>query len=220
MPPDKKERPQRRGSGRPIEKSPWRSAEDQERDRQLKRDALLRAAAIEFGEHGFRTTSLDVVAARLGIAKPTIYHYFSSKEEILYEIAHQSLGSMLAAIENIPGENGLERLRTLLIAYARTLTVDYGKCVIRTPEYDLAPEGRGRLLEMKREIDRTIRAAITEGMADGSIRRCDAKMAGFVVAGGLNWIARWHRESGPMTDEEVARSCVDILLDGLRPRNE
>jgi len=204
-------------SPRLPEKSPWLNAEDQEKERQLKRTALLRAAAIEFGERGFRSTSLDVVAARLGISKPTIYHYFSSKEEILYEIVNESLKSMIEVIDSARGRNGFERLRALLIAYAKTLTVDYGKCVIRTPEYDLSEEGRHKLVGMKREIDTTIRAAIREGIADGSIRNCDVKMAAFVVAGGLNWIARWHNPAGPMTDDQVAYTCVDILLDGFRP---
>lgn len=198
------------------EKSPWLNADDQERERQIKRNALLRAAAIEFGERGFRSTSLDVVATRLGISKPTIYHYFSSKEEILYEIVRESLGTMQSVIDAAQGSNGLQRLRALLIAYAKTLTVDYGKCVIRTPEYDLSPEGRKQLVGMKKEIDTTIRTAIREGIEDGSIRNCDVRMAAFVVAGGLNWIARWHNPEGPLSDDEVATTCVDILLEGFR----
>lgn len=197
------------------EKSPWLNAEDLERERQLKRNALLRAAAIEFGERGFRSTSLDVVAARLGISKPTIYHYFSSKEEILYEVMKESLAQMQSVIDAAKGVNGFQRLRALLVAYAKTLTVDYGKCVIRTPAYDLSPEGREQLVGMKKEIDETIRRAIREGIEDGSIRNRDVKIASFVVAGGLNWIAQWHNPEGPMSDDEVANACVDILLEGF-----
>lgn len=208
------------GSRTRGEKSPWLNAEDQERERQLKRNALLRAAAIEFGERGFRSTSLDVVAARLGISKPTIYHYFSSKEEILYEIMEESLGKMQGVIDAAQGANGFQRLRALLVAYAKTLTVDYGKCVIRTPEYDLSPEGREQLLGMKKVIDETIRKAILEGIEDGSIRNCDVKIASFVVAGGLNWIAQWHNPEGPLSDDEIANRCVDILLEGFSSRED
>lgn len=208
------------GSRTGGEKSPWLNAEDQERERQLKRNALLRAAAIEFGERGFRSTSLDVVAARLGISKPTIYHYFSSKEEILYEIMKESLGKMQGVIDAAQGANGFQRLRALLVAYAKTLTVDYGKCVIRTPEYDLSPEGREQLLGMKKVIDETIRKAILEGIEDGSIRNCDVKIASFVVAGGLNWIAQWHNPEGPLSDDEIANRCVDILLEGFSSRED
>jgi len=202
------------------EKSPWLNSADQERERQLKRSALLRAAAIEFGERGFRSTSLDVVAAKLGISKPTIYHYFSNKEEILYEIVKESLGTMQRVIDAAQGANGLQRLRALLIAYAKTLTVDYGKCVIRTPEYDLSPEGRKQLAGMKKEIDKTIRNAIREGIEDGSIRNCDVRMAGFVVAGGLNWIAQWHSPEGPLSDDEVAETCVSILLEDFSNKSD
>jgi len=213
-------RKRKTGSRTRGEKSPWLNVEDQERERQLKRNALLRAAAIEFGERGFRSTSLDIVAARLGISKPTIYHYFSCKEEILYEIVKESLITMQRVIDAAEGANGFQRLRALLIAYAKTLTVDYGKCVIRTPKYDLSPEGREQLIGMKKEVDKTIREAIREGIEDGSIRDYDVKMATFVVAGGLNWIAQWHNPDGPLSDDEVANQCVDILLGGFsnRPR--
>lgn len=196
-------------------KSPWMNAKDQIRERQLKRTALLRAAAIEFGRRGFRSTSLDVVAARLGISKPTIYHYFSSKEEILFEIVKESLVAMQSVINAAQGANGFQRLRALLIAYTKTLTVDYGKCVIRTPDYDLSPEGREQIVSMKREIDKTIRAAINEGIKDGSIRDCDVKIAAFVTAGGLNWIAQWHDSEGALSEDCIAETCVGILLQGL-----
>src|SRR3954452_6177364 len=54
-----------------------------------RRDEILREAALLFLESGYRGTSMGTIADRVGIAKPTLYHYWRSKEDILYEIHKQ-----------------------------------------------------------------------------------------------------------------------------------
>ena len=63
----------------------WKTQAQREQERALKREAVLRAAARAFSEQGFHRTSLDDVAERLNVTKPTIYHYVRSKDEILFE---------------------------------------------------------------------------------------------------------------------------------------
>ena len=60
------------------------NAFDRDHQRNLKREAVLRAAASAFNRRGYANTSLDDIAAMLGVSKPTLYQYFGSKQEILY----------------------------------------------------------------------------------------------------------------------------------------
>ena len=60
--------------------SPWPTAEERGRERQLKREAVLHTAVQSFNERGFHATSLDEVAESLNVTKPTIYHYFGSTQ--------------------------------------------------------------------------------------------------------------------------------------------
>lgn len=198
--------------------SPWLSQAEQKEDRRRKREALLHASAAAFSKKGFHATSLSDVAASLGISKPTIYHYFPKKEDILYEVASEALEKIQVAIDKAKGADGIERLRHLLIVYAKSLTVDYGKCVVRTSDTHLSEDGRVKLAARKREIDVTIRRAIEDAIADGTVRDCDVRMATFVVTGALNWIAQWHQPDGRLSPEEVAQTCTDILLGGLENR--
>lgn len=64
-----------------------------------KRQALLSTAAQMFNERGFHATSLDDVAARLGVSNPTLYYYVRSKEQILLECVQQGLEMTLEGIE-------------------------------------------------------------------------------------------------------------------------
>ncbi|MFZ0500715.1 MAG: helix-turn-helix domain-containing protein, partial [Steroidobacteraceae bacterium] len=65
--------------------SPWRASRERLRDREIKRDAVIRAAARAFNRKGYHNTSLDDIAAALEVTKPTVYYYVSNKEQLLFE---------------------------------------------------------------------------------------------------------------------------------------
>lgn len=190
------------------------------RERDEKREALLHAAVRRFNEHGFHATSLDDVAASMNVSKPTIYYYLGNKDEILFECVRRGLASISEAAEAVAnaGGTGMERLRALMLDYAVIMTGDFGMCVTRTADHELSPPSRAKFRALKREIDRTVRRVIEEGMADGSIAPGDARLATFTVTGALNWIARWYDPAGPLPAEAVAKACVDTLIGGLTPR--
>ena len=83
----------------PAVASPWAGVPDRERQREAKRQAVLQAAAQLFNERGFHATSLDDIAARLCVSKPTLYYYVKNKDEILLQCVRQGLDMMLAGIE-------------------------------------------------------------------------------------------------------------------------
>ena len=200
--------------------SPWPDAPERLRQRALKRDAVLHAAVQSFNERGFRATSLDDVAVSLNVTKPTIYHYFASKDEILFECVRLGLEGIREAARAVEerGGSGLERLKALMRDYAIVMTKDFGMCVTRTADHELSRESRVRFRALKREIDVTVRRVVEDGMTDGSIRPGDARLVTFTVAGALNWIARWYDADGSLTPEEIADSVVATLVEGLAPR--
>src|SRR5262249_50625138 len=75
----------------PAPGSPWPRREERARERELKRDAVLRTAVALFNKNGVRATSLAGVAKALNVTKPTIYHYFSTKDEILFECVRRGV---------------------------------------------------------------------------------------------------------------------------------
>ena len=200
--------------------SPFRTRAEKMQDRADKREAVLRAAVRMFNAHGFHATSLDDVAASLGISKPTISHYLGNKEQVLIECVTRGLEPLRSAAEQARAQagSGLERLRRFLIDYARTNMDDFGRCMVRTGDELLSPASAASIRARKREIDATLRALIAEGIADGSIAPVDVKMSAFALAGALNWPARWHDPAGPDSPETIATGLVDMLIGGLAPR--
>ena len=173
--------------------SPFKTVEERAAERAAKREAVLRAAVRMFNERGFYSTSLDDVAASLGISKRTIYHYLSSKDQVLLE--------------------------TFLRRYAEINMEDFGRCVIRTGEEALSPESMPHYNRLKRGVDTAMRDMIAEAVADGSIPPIDVKIAAFTLAGALNWPARWHQPDGSLSAQQIAAAMTNLLMRGVAPED-
>jgi AcrR family transcriptional regulator len=200
--------------------SPWTQPRDREREREVKREAVLRAAAQLFNEKGYHATSLDEVAERLHVTKPTLYYYVRNKEAILFECVRIGLEMMRAAIEaaGASGGSAMDKLVSAMREYARVATMDFGMCIIRVGEEPLPPESQRQLRRLKAAIDHEFRRLIQQGIAEGSIAPCDPKIAAFTLAGALSWIARWYRPGGALEPDEIAAQCIGLIVNGLVPR--
>jgi AcrR family transcriptional regulator len=199
----------------------WKAFADRRRDPASKREAVLKTAAQLFLEKSYGRTSLNDVADRLKITKPALYHYFRSKEEILLECYRLGTAMIEEILNDIASQcgTGLAKVEAFIYSYANVMTVSFGRCVMRLDDADLSPEALAEVRSYKRKIDRRLRSFIQEGIGDGSITRCDAKIAAFSIAGALNWICHWYEPEGALSSEEIAKQFARTLTQGLARRN-
>lgn len=197
----------------------WRGRR-RRRDHDTKREAVIRTAARAFDERGYHNTSLDDIAAALGVTKPTIYYYVPNKEQLLFECFRAGLEPIRAALQRAgqaPG-SGRERLREVMHDYAVAIASEYGWCMVRAEHQDLGEELSQRVRALKAEIDRGIRQLLQLGIEDGSIAPVDPKLAAFAIAGALNWIAHWYRAGRSLEPADIAATLVGLFEHGLAPR--
>lgn len=170
-----------------------------------------------FNERGFHATSLDDVAARLNVSKPTLYYYVKSKDEILFECVRAGLQMMQAGIEETRSRGGsaIEQLSSCMRIYGHIVTMDFGMCLIRIGEDPLPPERRKELRRAKSVIDLEFRRLIAAGVEEGSLIPCDPKITAFAIAGALSWIGRWYQPGGEYSAEEVVERLMRTLLGSL-----
>jgi AcrR family transcriptional regulator len=204
----------------PPSASPWASASAREQQRETKRNAVLSTAAQLFNEKGFHATSLDDIAARLNVSKPTLYYYVKNKDEILIECVRRGLEMMHQGIEETRAAGGqaIDQLRACMRVYIRIVTEDFGMCVIRISDDELPPERRQELRRLKSGIDQEFRRLVAAGIAEGSLQDGDPKMIAFVIAGALSWIGRWYQPGGEYSAEEIATQCLATLQNGILQR--
>jgi AcrR family transcriptional regulator len=202
--------------------SPWRANRERLRDREVKREAVIRAAARAFNRKGYHNTSLDDIAAALEVTKPTVYYYVSNKEQLLFECFVAGIEGIRDAFREARAlaAPARERLKAVLRRYGAAVASEFGWCMVRAEDQDLSPDMSAHIKAMKSEIDQGIRRLLREGIQDGSIHPCDPKMTAFALAGSLNWIAHWYRENQSMTGAEIAETFIAVFESGLAPRSQ
>jgi AcrR family transcriptional regulator len=203
-----------------TEASLWSVRQRKPRDHDSKREAVIRAAARAFNARGYHNTSLDDIAADLGVTKPTVYYYVANKEQLLFECVRTGLQRIREAVGEAErsDQSARNRLEDVVRGYAQAIASEYGWCMVRAHEHDLGPEMGREVNALKSEIDQGIRRLLREGIADGSIGSCDPKFTAFAMAGALNWIAHWFRENESMSAAEIAEAFIHFFENGLVPR--
>ena len=201
--------------------SPWAGRRASRAGRALKRDAVILAAARAFRNRGYHNTSLDDLAAGLGVTKPTLYLYVPGKEAMLFECFRAGLAQIHATLTESESGAGAarERLFAFIRGYAAAIVGDFGWCMLRAEDQHLGAALSRRIKLLKAGIDKRMRALIDAGVADGSIRTCDTKMAAFALAGALNWMGHWYRADATLQPTEIADRFIDVFNRGLRGRD-
>ncbi len=201
-------------------RSPWEPAVARARQREAKRQAVLHTAAQLFNQRGFHATSLDDIAERLHVSKPTLYYYVKSKDDILLECVRSALVMMHEGIEavRLGGGRALDQLIACMRIYAGIVTEEFGKCLILIGEDPLPAPQKKELRQLKAGIDGQFRRLIAAGIEEGSITACDPKIAGFILGGALSWIGRWYRDDGALSPDEIIDQAVALLMGGVLAR--
>lgn len=199
--------------------APGRSNSPHVQQKRAKRRAeILHAALAAFREHGFHTTSLDDIAARLGMRKTAIYHYFADKDALLFECHRESLAELERIIEESKRccQGPSERLAYLVREHVRimTNTLEGSPLAFEVPA--LSPKRRAEIVAGRDRYERVLRELVAAGVRAGEFRDVNPKVVVFAMLGSINWIARWYRPEGRLKGDELGREFADYLMQGLQ----
>jgi TetR/AcrR family transcriptional regulator, cholesterol catabolism regulator len=189
-----------------------------------RRAEICRTAARIFNDRGFDATSVSDIARALGMTKAGLYHYFTSKEELLLEI-------MLFGLDRVREEvivpaRGIddpeERLRQIVLRHAQISTRAQGAVAQLIDETRaLPPLARKRVKELQRQYFDVLRETLVALKTAGRLRDVDLTVAAFSVIGMILWLPRWFRQGGRLTDQQAAQEISNLVLAALvqRPAN-
>jgi AcrR family transcriptional regulator len=201
-----------------VQKRAW-GVEIQDRNEQfrLKRQVVIQTAARTFNERGFYKTTLSDIAEELHIAKPTIYHYFKNKDEILFECHRIGIEQITA--EPLPDKaDGAEQLKEFIRRYVRMIVGDFGTCLVMTGTIALEPENRDWVRKGRKDIDKILREIIARGQADKSIVACDPKVTAMFIFGAMNWVPYWYHSDGEISVDALVESVIEFVMRSLKAR--
>jgi TetR/AcrR family transcriptional regulator, cholesterol catabolism regulator len=183
-----------------------------------RRAEICRTAAQLFRDRGFDATSVSDVARALGMTKAGLYHYFESKEALLFEIMSYGLDrvrdEVVVPIRAIRDPE--ERLHQILMRHASIATQGRGAVTHLGDEIRALPPASRRQLEerMRKYVD-LVRDTLAELKAAGRLRDVDPTVAAFSLIGMILWLPRWFRQDGRLTQQQVAKELAKLALGGL-----
>jgi TetR/AcrR family transcriptional regulator, fatty acid metabolism regulator protein len=186
-----------------------------------KRRVLLEAAVRVFARRGFHAARVGDIAEEAGVAHGLLYHYFSSKEEVLETIFRETWADLLAAVRDVEesGEPAREQLRQVAAILLRSWRRDPDlvrvlvRGVARSSELDRRV---GDVGDAFAAIERIVR----RGQEAGELRpELDARLTSVIFYGAIEeLLTGWVLELLPDRDEDVARAeqtVVEIVSGGL-----
>lgn len=183
------------------------------------REAILDAAAAEFAERGYGGATLTRIGDRVGLSKPSVYHYVASKEALLADLLEQVTDRIAEAAVVPASASATERLRAFVRAHV-TVSTESPKAAVLGENLDVlmarAPDTR--LAQVRARHEQRLADILAAGVATGEFDVVAVTPAVKLLFGALNSIPRWYDPGGRRSLEELCDQVVDMVLSGLGGR--
>jgi AcrR family transcriptional regulator len=205
-------------SGAPASGAPVRHAKTRNRRREIADEA-----AALFDEAGSTNPSMEDIANAVGIAKPTLYHYFTSKDEIVLEIHEAFIDLLLERHSERIRHHELDSKSLLLEAMAdifELMETHRGHVRVFFEYYRQLPDPHRSSIRAKRNLYFSmVEDIVRQGIKDGEFRDIDPTLATIAVFGLCNWShLELSRVGGRLRAREFAQHFWDFIVRGFEAR--
>lgn len=181
--------------------------------------AIVRSAARLFRENGFHQTSMDDLAASVGLAKPTVYHYVTSKQDVLYLIHEELFTELSAKYAEREGSvlSPEEGLLEIMVDMISILDARGDYLHVFFDYYSELSQDDRRIIEERRgEYEARVISLFEAGVSSGTFRQ-DVPIRMMVMAffGVGNWAYKWYESDGKLSAREVASYLWEVVVGGV-----
>jgi AcrR family transcriptional regulator len=182
------------------------------------RDRILRTAADLFRERGYRASTLDHIAARLGMSKASLYTHFRAKEEMLAAISRETIEGFSRELGLVlrSGLSPEDKLRRIVREHVRFVIANRSFLTVFFSEEANLPARFARALAAQKDrYDKAVEAMVAEGIRRGVFRDIPPRLVVFGLLGMLNWLYKWYNPRGGWSAEEISAAFLSLVEGGL-----
>ena len=192
-------------------------ARTQAPDYEQRREAIVEVAARLFAKRGFAQTSVSDLSAACSMSKSLMYHYFSSKEDILYAVMASHVDQLESEIDDATSTSADDAtqfkdvIRTFMASYAGA--ADRQKVLLN--ELDNLPAGKRKIIVAKQRhiigaMQKLIVGLYPALASDGARARAQTML----IFGMINWTHTWMNPRGPLRAADIAEMVLDFAVPG------
>src|ERR1700754_2793038 len=186
-------------------------------DYDRKRQGILSRSAALFAEHGYTGTSITMIAEACGVSKALMYHYYSSKDAVLFDLLQDHLQNLVAVVEAAAQSAGepKEKLFGISAALLEAYRGADAEHQVQISRLKLLPPAQQEILtEMERRLVAIVSDAIAAAIPHAAKNRHLLKPLTMSLFGMLNWHYLWFRDGKGITREKYARMVTALILSG------
>ena len=186
------------------------------------KERLLRVATRLFARHGFEGTSVQDIVDAAGVTKGAMYHYYGSKDDLLFEVYHQVLSMQTSHLDEIAVGPGTaeERLRAAAGDVVQTSLDNLDDMIVFFRSLHMLPEDKQTQVRAERRAyQEKFRALVDEGVAAGTFRSdisSDVVVHYFLSV--VNQLGSWYKPDGSLSPGQVGNLFTELLIGGLATR--
>src|ERR1700712_5378984 len=194
-----------------------RMARTRANDYDKKRQGILSRSAALFAQHGYTGTSITMIAEACGVSKALMYHYYSSKDAVLFDLLQDHLQNLVTAVEAAAQSAGeaKEKLFAISAALLEAYRGADAEHQVQISSLKLLPPAEQETLK---ELERKLVAIVSEAIAAAipllAKKRQLLKPLTMSLFGMLNWHYLWFRDGKGITREKYARMVTGLILAG------
>jgi TetR/AcrR family transcriptional regulator len=183
-----------------------------------KRNAILSASARAFADTGFDGASMSQIALACGVSKALLYHYYTNKEQLLFDVIEAHLEDLVAAVREVDRstspEDRLVRLCVVILEAYRDADAEHK---VQINNLGRLPADKQDILKrMERDLVAVFAEALAEANPDLAGNHRLLKPVTMSLFGMLNWHYLWFRPAGPVSREDYAAIAARMVVAGSR----
>ena len=183
-----------------------------------RRREIASTAAIVFDRNGYSRTTVEEIAQAVGMGKSTLYHYFSSKDEILFWIHEEFINHLIQQHERRleVGLNASSLLLEVMADILELMETHRGNVRVFFEHHRELPIERQETIKSKRDhYEAMIEDIFVKGIISGEFRETDPQMVSLAMFGMCNWAYQWYRSQGSLRPRDIAYSFWNFLVYGV-----
>jgi AcrR family transcriptional regulator len=175
-----------------------------------RRQLVLQEAVELFAQKGYENTTISDIARATGLRKPSLYHYFPSKQSIFLAVLSEGMDEIWAnAREATQLDDLRERFSALFQAHLHNFRHRLPHVVVflfeqRRLTSEIGDEPTAKTyMEQRRAYDHLFIDCIRQGQEAGIFRQGDPSVLAYGILGMANWMVQWYKPEGRLTTDDI-----------------
>ena len=168
-------------------------------------------------EQGYANVTLDQIAERLHISKVSIYHHWTSKKEIIFDLHRIAYKLVIESLEKIvkDTDSADSKLRRAIEKHVAQAVMADVAPMLPQQDWLIINRHKKEIIKLRDTYEAMLCQIISDGIKAGTFKKIDVKLFVYTMVGAASYPLVWYSPKGTMTPKQIAAHMSDFMLAGI-----